>query len=161
MSELIKKKLDILYERIREDEGIDDLPWCRSLFYPYFLHFNDRDGCNKVGSLIAFWGLLCEWEDGSGFPFYTGKEDYDCHHFDKYIIEFIKYSADIQKQYPNIHFVIIESLRTLDKEKDFVRVFPNIDGSFFSNLRMVYGNYNTQRPINVYKSAFLEGGINL
>ncbi|MEH7613526.1 hypothetical protein, partial [Gottfriedia acidiceleris] len=121
MIELIKEKIDILYELINKEEGIIDFPWCTSLYYPYFLHFNDGNEYYRAGSLIAFWGLLCEWEDGSGFPFNAGKVDYQSHLFDKYIDKFIIYSTNIQKQYPNLYFVIIESLKTLDKEKDFVR----------------------------------------
>ena len=99
--------------------------WCGELLHPYYEHFNDDNLRYRTGSLIAFWGLLLEWEDGSGFPFYTGNEKYDCHLFDKYLKEFLKYSSNIKKQYPNIYFVIIESLNRLDKREDFEGEFPD------------------------------------
>jgi hypothetical protein len=68
-------------------------------------------------------------EDECGFPFYTGVEDYDCHHFDKYLVEFLKYSSEIKKQFPNIYFVIIESLMYLEKFSDEVWGGPNGDYS--------------------------------
>ncbi|UPM55457.1 hypothetical protein [Gottfriedia acidiceleris] len=161
MSELIKEKIDKLYELINKEGGIIDFPWCTSLYYHYFLHFNDGNEYYRAGSLIAFWGLLCEWEDGSGFPFNSGKVDYQSHLFDQYIDKFIIYSTNIQKKYPNLYFVIIESLKTLDKEKDFVRVFPNIEVKVFNNLRGFLELYNTQSPKNVYKRAFRDVGIKL
>ena len=103
--------------------------------HPYYKHFNDDNLRYRAGSLIAFWGLLLEWEDKSGFPFYTGNEEYDCHHFDKYLKEFLKYSSNIKKQYPNIYFVIIETLNHLDKREDFEDKFPNIPNDLFSTVR--------------------------
>lgn len=154
-------KLQILYEHIKEDEGIIDLPWCTYLLYPYYLHFNDSDFKVRAGSLIAFWGLLSDWEDGSGFPFYTGTEEYECHQFDKYIFQFINNSTEIQNQYPNLHFVIIESLSNLDKRNDFGIVFSKIDLSSIALLRSLFQFYDFNRPDNVYRNTFKEAGIEI
>lgn len=102
----IKRKLDLLHNEIKKMGGIIDLDWCGELLYPYYEHFNDYNLRYKAGSFIAFWGLLLEWEDQSGFPFYTGAEDYDCHHFDKYLLEFLNYSSEIKNQYPNIYLIL-------------------------------------------------------
>jgi hypothetical protein len=91
MKQIIEEKLSLLKSYIDEMGGIIDLAWCGDLLYPYYEHFNDNNHRFRAGSLVAFWGLLLEWEDGSGFPFYTGVEEYNCHHFNKYLEEFLIY----------------------------------------------------------------------
>ncbi|MFC9542403.1 hypothetical protein ACFTQ7_21390 [Lysinibacillus sp. NPDC056959] len=131
----INEKLVLLHNEIKRMGGIIDLDWCGKLFYPYYKHFNDDNFRFRAGSHTAFSGLLLEWEDASGFPFYTGVEEYDCHHFDKYLKEFLKYSSEIKKRYPNIYFVIIVSLNNLDKREDWENIFPNITSDLFSTIR--------------------------
>lgn len=137
--------------------GILDFDWCGKLLYPYHNYFNDDNLRYRSGSLIAFWGLLTEWEDESGFPFYTGVEEHDCHHFDKYLKEFLKYSSDIKKQYPNIYFVIIESLIHLDKRDDWESEFINIPSDLFNTVRKKLLQNDIQKPNNeVYDYALKE-----
>ena len=156
----IKGKLDLLRNEIKEMSGIIDLDWCGELFYPYYEHFNDDNLRYRGGSLIAFWGLLLEWKDGSGFPFYTGVEEYDCHHFDKYLEEFLKYASDIKIQYPNIYLAIIDSLRFLDKNEDFENEFPNISSDLFCTIRYRLLQTDVQKLSNeVYQLALQEAGL--
>lgn len=156
----INGKLNLLYNEIKKMGGIIDLGWCDELLYPYYEHFNDDNLRYRAGSLIAFWGLLLEWEDESGFPFYTGVEEYDCHHFDKYLKEFLKYSTDIKKQYPNIYLVIIESLNNLDKREEFENEFPIIPNVLFSTIRKKLLQPNVQNLNNeVYQLALKEAGM--
>ena len=119
-----------------------------NLLHPYYEYFNDDNLRYRAGSIIAFWGLLLDWEDGSGFPFYTGNEKYDCHHFDKYLEEFLRYSSNIKKQYSNIYFVIIESLNHLDKREDFEGEFPKIPSDLFSTVRKKLLQNDVQKPNN-------------
>jgi hypothetical protein len=140
--------------------GIIDFDWCGKLLYPYYQHFNDDNLRYRGGSLIAFWGLLTEWEDGSGFPFYTGVEEYDCHHFDKYLQEFLRYVSDIKIQYPNIYLVIIESLWFLDEKNNLENIFPNISSDLFSNMRKKLFQEDVQKLNNdVYQLALKEAGL--
>ncbi|MGM0875412.1 MAG: hypothetical protein ACQEWV_11545 [Bacillota bacterium] len=159
MSKSIKEILDLLQEYIEEDDGIIDLDWCGEFLYPFYKHFNDNFIRYRSGSLIGFWGLLLEWEDGSGFPFFTGIEEYDCHHFDKYLEEFLSYSLDIKKQFPNIYFVIIESLKFLDNGDRFENVFPNIPNDLFNEVRIRLFQDDIQKRDEVYKNALNEAGI--
>lgn len=156
----IKGKLDLLHNEIKEMGGIIDFDWCGDLLYPYYEHFNDDNLKYRGGSLIAFWGLLLEWEDGSGFPFYTGVEEFDCHHFDKYLEEFLKYAFDIKIQYPNIYLVIIGSLRFLDENENLENEFPNISNDLFSTIRKKLLQTDVQKLNNeVYQLALKEAGL--
>lgn len=62
MEDTITEKLALLKCYIREEGGIIDLNWCGDLLYPYYKHFNDSNPSHMSGSLIAFWGLLIEWD---------------------------------------------------------------------------------------------------
>ncbi|MGE7945604.1 hypothetical protein [Lysinibacillus sp. NPDC093688] len=156
----INEKLVLLHNEIITMGGIIDLDWCGKLLYPYYKHFNDDNFRYRAGSLTAFSGLLFEWEDESGFPFYTGVEEYDCHHFDKYLKEFLKYSSDIKKQYPNIYFVIIESLNNLNKREDWENTFPNITSDLFSSIRKELLETDVQKSNDeVYYLALKEAGM--
>ena len=149
----------MLKKCIVEDGGIFDLGWCEAFLYPFYKHFHDINKEIKAGALIGFWGLLCEWEDGSGFPFYTGVEDYECHHFNLYLKEFIKYSSNIKKELPNIYFVILESLKLLDSRDRFENKFPNLPPEFFNNVRKELFYEYLKKPEDVYESALNEAGI--
>jgi len=155
----IKEKLDLLHNIIKEVRQIDDFDWCGELFYPYYDYFNDDNLRYRSGSLIAFWGLLIEWKD-SGFPFNTGKEVYSRHDFDKYLKEFLKYSSNIKKQYPNIYFVIIQTLNHLDKREDFEGRFPNIPSDLFSTVRKELLQIDVQRiNTEIHRNAMREAGM--
>jgi len=150
----------LLHNLIKEMRGIVDFNWCGELFYPYYDYFNDGNLRYRSGSLIAFWGLLTEWEDGSGFPFYTGVEEYDAHHIDKYLKEFLKYSSDIKKEYPNIYYIIVESLIHLNNREDMESKFPNIPSEVFISVRKKLLQNDIQKPdTNVYEYAFKEAGM--
>jgi hypothetical protein len=159
VKESIKEKLDLLQGYIEEMGGMIDFNWCGDLLYPYYVHFNDNNHIYRAGSLLAFWGLLLDWEDGSGFPFYTGVEDYNCHRFDKYLQGFLKYSSDLKEKYPNIYFVIIESLKVLDKREVFENIFPNINEDLFNTVRNKLFYDDIQKPVAVYKNALREAGM--
>ncbi|CAH1232716.1 hypothetical protein PAECIP111891_07079 [Paenibacillus allorhizoplanae] len=123
MGATIAEKLALLKEHIEEDGGIIDLNWYDELYYPYYLYFNDGNLNNRSGSLIAFWGLLIESSDESGFPFFTGIEVFDGYRLDKYITELLKHSSAIKEEYPNLFSVIVESLMNLDMRHDFDKIF--------------------------------------
>jgi hypothetical protein len=122
-------------------------------------HFADKNSKIRAGALIAFWGLLNEWEDQSGFPFYTGGENFQCHHFDEYMEEFLAYSSGIQLDFPNIYAVIIESLFLLDNRDSFEATFSNIHPSFFWNIRNTLFKNVAKLPIQIYQDALREAGI--
>lgn len=155
----IESKLELLYSSIEEDGGIFDLAWCTDLLYPYFEHFADTNSTIRAGSLIAFWGLLNEWEDQSGFPFYREGESFQYHHFDKYMEEFLAYSSGILLNFPNIYAVIIESLFFLDNRDSFEATFPNIHSSFFRNIRNTLFKNVVKLPNQIYQEALREAGI--
>ncbi|MFJ6268330.1 hypothetical protein ACIQGW_25630 [Lysinibacillus xylanilyticus] len=156
----INEKLVLLHKDMISMGGIIDLDWCGKLFYPYYKHFNDDNFRYRAGSLTAFWGLLLEWEDASGFPFYTGVEEYNCHHFDKYLKEFLKYSSDIKEQYPNIYLIIIESLNKLNKREVWENEFPHITSDLFSTIRKELLETDVQRLNGeVYDLALKEAGM--
>ncbi|MGN4426297.1 hypothetical protein ACTFQN_21255 [Bacillus cereus group sp. MYBK30-1] len=156
----IQGKLDLLHNEIKEMGDIINLDWCGKLLYTYYEHFNDNNLRYRAGSLIAFLGLLLEWEDESGFPFYTGTEEYDCHHFDKYLEEFLKYSSDIKKQYPNIYLVTVESLIQLDKRENWESEFPNIPSGLFDTVRKkLFRNDVKKLNDETYQKALKEAGM--
>lgn len=79
----LEERLTFLYNLIIEEGGIIDFPWCSDrLFYPYYLHMDDKNHDYRSGALIAFMGLLSEWDDGSGFPFCRNKQTANCYEFD-------------------------------------------------------------------------------
>ena len=156
----IQGKLDLLRNEIKEMGGIIDLDWCCKLLYTYYEHFNDHNLRYRTGSLIAFLGLLLEWEDESGFPFYTGTEEYDCHHFDKYLKEFLKYSSDIKRQFPNIYLATVESLIKLDKRENWESEFPNIPSELFDTVRKKLFWSNVEKLNDeTYQKALKEAGM--
>ncbi|RWS42081.1 hypothetical protein EKA14_16680 [Bacillus mycoides] len=154
----IKEKLDLLRNEIKDMGGIIDLDWCDRLLYPYYKHFNDSKLRYRSGSLLAFWGILLEWEDESGFPFYTGTQEYDCHHFDMYLKGFLKYAPKIERQFPNIYLVIIESLMELDERERWESEFPNICKELFDAVREeLFHTDVTQINDETYQNAYKEG----
>ena len=156
----IEEKLDLLHNLIKEMRGIVDFDWCGELLYSYYNYFNDDNLRYRSGSLIAFWGLLTEWEDESGFPFCRDVEEQDCHHIDKYLKEFLKYASDIKKKYPNIYFVIVESLIHLDERDDLESELPNIPSDLFSTVRKKLLQNDIQKPNKeVYEYALKEAGM--
>lgn len=159
MEKTFEETFDLLRKCIEDDGGIVDLGWCEEFLYPFYKHFYDENLTIKAGALIGFWGLLCEWEDGSGFPFYTGVEDYECHHFDKYVKAFLQVKSDIRKELPNLYFVIIESLKLLDTRDGFENEFPNISIELFSNIRNELFVDFLEKPEDVYKNALKEAKI--
>ncbi|MGP4041994.1 hypothetical protein ACTWP4_19130 [Gracilibacillus sp. D59] len=131
----LEETLSILKKCIVRDGGIFDLGWCEEFLYAFYNHFGDENRVLKAGSLIGFWGLLCEWEDDSSFPFYTGVEEFESHHFDKYATAFIQVKSELKEDLPNIFFVIVESLKLLDKRDGFENDLLNLSNSLFSNIR--------------------------
>lgn len=159
MAKTLEETLRILKECIVRDGGIFDLGWCEEFLYPFYKHFDDENRVLKAGSLIGFWGLLCEWEDGSGFPFYTGIEEFECHDFDKYAKAFIRAKLKIKEELPNIYFVIIESLKLLDKRDGFETQLPNLSKTLFNNIREELFNDVMEKPNDVYEKALNEADI--
>jgi hypothetical protein len=99
----LEDKINLLFESIREEGGIVDFDWCTELLYPFHYHFNENNFRYRSASLIAFLGLLTEWEDGSGFPFYaTRKETHECHDFKCYMDSFLEYRQEIKSDLPYI-----------------------------------------------------------
>lgn len=160
MGKTFEETLELIKEYIIADKGIIDLSWCEEFLYPFYKHFNDPTYEYRTGSLIAFWGMLMEWEDGSGLPFCTNKDDSYCHQFDKYIKEFIKYSSNIKQRFPNIYSVIVNSLMFLDKNGCLEEEFQDYDKDFFNEIRTKLFDYSLSiKKDDVYKQAYKEAGI--
>lgn len=159
MKKNILHVLNLLGECIEEDGGILDLAWCTDLLYPFYKHFNDEDLLVRLGSLIGFWGLLLEWEDGSGQPFYTGSEEYDCHHIDYYFSEFLKHYQSVKKVSPHISEVIIEAIYKLDMRVCLEDEFPHIDTELFSEVRELVKNEYHRLNEGTYFKAIDEAGF--
>ncbi|MFB7640096.1 hypothetical protein [Peribacillus butanolivorans] len=159
MEKAFNELYDLLQEYIITDSGMIDLDWCGEFLYPFYNHFNDSDIRHRAGSLIAFWGLLIEWEDESGFPFTNGFKNYKSHHFDKYLEEFLKYSSEIKEQFPHIYRVIIHSLMLLDKRDGFEETLPNINIEFFRIIRKQRFDSEIQWSDDLYINAFREANI--
>lgn len=155
----INEKIDTLYNCINEMRGIIDLPWCGKLLYPYYNHFNDSIDKYKVGSLVAFWGLLQEWYDGSGFPFYTNEEQHGRHNFERYIDAFMHYSLNIKSCYPNIYGVIVGLLMKLDKNENLQDTFSNIDFKLIKKIRDMLLKDEFLLTRELYKNAYAEAGF--
>ncbi|WP_042349894.1 hypothetical protein [Bacillus massiliigorillae] len=162
MEKSFNEVYDLLQEYIKEDSGMIDLGWCGELLYPFYKHFNDNDIRYRAGSLIAFFGLLEEWELECGFPFCTGKFDINkSHHFDKYIEEFLKYSSNIEEQLPHINKVIIYFLMLLDKRDGFENTFPNINNELFKIIRKQLFGSEILLSDDLYIKAFREANIDI
>lgn len=131
----LEDKIKLLYECIREEGGIVDLDWCTGLLYPYHLHFDDNKIRYRSASLIAFFGLLTEWQDGSGFPFYrTRKELYECHDFEKYMDALLQRQSEIEREFPNIFYAIVITLRWLIHHEDLLDTFSYIYDKKLSSI---------------------------
>lgn len=159
MNSEIHEKLTLLKQCIEEEGEILDFDWCGQLLYPYYDHFHDNNPRIRSGSLIAFWGLLIDWHDGSGFPFCASYEKYACHDFERYIDELLKCAPDIRNQYPNLYFVIVELLTELGKQRAFDETFPSIDKQLFQTLREGLLQGDLVRPHDVYTAAYEEAGM--
>lgn len=155
----MEDKIDLLYKCIYEEGGIIDFDWCTRLLYPYYYHFNEENFSYRSASLIAFLGLLTEWEDGSGFPFFTGDETYECHDFEQYMNHFLEHSKKTKEDFPNIFYSILITLLGLMYHNDLATVFPNIDEQKLSRYITVINSFKVNSSGEVFKSAFQEAGI--
>ncbi|MCB2299502.1 MORN repeat-containing protein [Clostridium tagluense] len=152
----INEKIDAMYDCINEMGGIIDLPWCDKLLYPYYNHFDDKSNKYKLGSLTAFWGLLQEWDDGSGFPFYTDRKNHTCYDFQKYMEVFMAYSSKIKSSCPSIYRVIIGLLMKLDKNENLKDTFPTIDITFINKIRDTILNEEIKLTEESFRYAYAE-----
>ncbi|MDF2613807.1 MAG: hypothetical protein K0S71_1593 [Clostridia bacterium] len=164
MNKSIESTLKLLEECIIEDGGIVDLDWCDGFLFPFYKHFNDENNKISAQSVLAFLGLLSEWEDQSGFPFFTGTGKYDCHHFDKYMKEFMRLKDTIEERLPNLFKVIIVTLQKLDGRDSFKKVFHHLPVDFINSIIDFIYSYrfkicNPNDPI--YQSAIREAFIDL
>ena len=156
----LEDKINLLYECVREEGGIIDFDWCTALLYPYHFHFDDNNIKYRSASLIAFLGLLTEWEDGSGFPFYrTRKEQHECHDFEKYMDAFLQHSCNIEREFPNIFYSIVITLRGLIHHEDIIETFPYMDKQKLTRLMRVIKDSDIKISKEVFKIAFEEAGI--
>ena len=156
----LEDKINLLYECIREEGGIVDFDWCTKLLYPYHFHFNDNNFSYRSASLIAFLGLLTEWEDGSGFPFYrTRKELHECHDFEIYMDAFLQHLGDFERDFPNIFYSIVITLLWLIHQEDIIATFSYIDEQKLSRYIIVIKSIEIKVSNEVFKLAFEEAGI--
>lgn len=164
MNKSIESTLKLLEDCIIEDGGIVDLDWCNSFLFPFYKHFDDENNKISAQSLLAFWGLLLEWEDQSGFPFFTGTEKYDGHHFDKYMKKFMRLKDTIEERLPSLFKVIIVTLQKLDSRDSFMKVFRNLEVDFIDSvIDFIYSySFKMSDPNDpIYKSAIGEAFIDL
>jgi len=161
----LNNKLNYMYEGIKILNGFCDFDWCGRLLYPYYLHFNDENHKYRDGSLLAFYGLLKEWQDQSGFPFFQGEYEDSRHHFEHYINAFIKHTPLIKINYPNLYKMIIHILSALDSRDHFEEMFPFIDIQLINTLRQQLQKDKiefTKLELRLtHKNAFKEIGIDL
>ncbi len=151
----INEKIDAMYDYIDKMGGIIDLPWSGELLlYPYYNHFDDETSKYKVGSLTAFWGLLQDWDDGSGFPFYTDRKNHTCYDFQKYMEVFMDYSSKIKSSCPSIYKVIIALLMKLDRNENLNDTFPNIDITFINKIRDTILNEEIELTDELFEKAY-------
>lgn len=155
----INNKIDILYNCIKAEGGIFDLPWCSELLYPYYKHFDDPNIKFRSGSIIAFCGLLHEWEDGSGFPFYTGLERYQCHDFEKYMKSFLECSSKIKADFPKTYVLIVCILKKLDERDNMNKTFPNIESYFIEKIRRSLFSEELEFNQEIYEEVLKEVNI--
>jgi|GEM_PF-2999288 len=154
---LIQEKLEFLHAEINRMGDMLDLDWCGNLLYTYNKHFNDIDPRSRAGSLLAFSGLLMEWENESGFPFCTSIQERNCHNFAEYLQEFLTYSTKIKKQCPNTYRVIVTSLRQLDERENFENIFSHIPSSLFNAARKtVFQDGAKNLEDDIYENAIKE-----
>ncbi len=132
----IQEALLRLKKLIIEEHGIIDFPWCSHLLYPYYNHFKDDSTLIVAGSLVAFWGLLLEWEDGSGMPFCAGSEDYDCHDFERYVVEFMNCYERNKQIAPTTCKIIIQALNSLIERVDLRLEFSIINEDIINRLKV-------------------------
>ena len=150
----------MLYECIREEGGIVDFDWCTGLLYPYYYHFDDERFRYRSASLIAFLGLLTEWEDGSGFPFSkTQNETHQCHDFEQYMDSFLKHSEEIRQGFPNTFYSISITLQVLLHQEDINATFSYVDKQKLSNYESLIKNIEIKESREVFKRAFEEARI--
>ena len=145
-------KIDLLIDLINKEGQIIDFPWCSSLLYPYYTHFNDDNKKNNFISLVAFYGLLLEWHDQSGFPFKQEDKEIKRHDFYKYSEAFIINREKIKNKHYDIYIVIVELLKVLDQRDNFNLVFKIIDNDFIKGLRELLKHEVYEVNENTYKS---------
>lgn len=149
-----------MYECIREEGGIVDFDWCTGLLYPYHYHFDDEGSRYRSASLIAFLGLLTEWEDGSGFPFYkTRNETHQCHDFERYMDSFLEHSEGIREGFPNTYYAIAITLQVLFHQEDIYATFSYLDKQKLSSYVSFINNIEIKESREVFKRAFEEARI--
>ncbi|PZD96969.1 hypothetical protein DNH61_04800 [Paenibacillus sambharensis] len=157
----INQVIDHLHYCVNEEGGIIDFPWCSELLYPFYLHFGDPNERFRSGSLLAFFGLLCEWEDGSGFPFCTGIEEYECHNFECYMDHFIELMDRTKRDYPSIYTTTISSLKNLIYHNDLIGTFKNISMDKRLQYKKFVEDEYAEHDKMVYFMALKEAGIDL
>lgn len=156
----LEEKINLLYKCIHEEGGIVDFDWCTGLLYPYHYHFDDEGFRYRSASLIAFLGLLTEWEDGSGFPFYkTRNEPRQIHDFECYMDSFFKHFQDIKRDFPNTFYSIVITLQVLFHHKDIFSIFTYIEKQKLSKYISVVNSIEIKESKEVFKKAFEEARI--
>ncbi|WP_028596244.1 hypothetical protein [Paenibacillus assamensis] len=158
---LLEIKLTNLYNMINEEGDIIDFIWCsEELYYPYYLHFGDTNSEFSSGSLIAFLGLLLEWDDGSGFPFCQEKEFNTCYEFDKFMEYFIVDKEKIKDRFPYIFELIVITLNSIFNTEDILTIFSNITKEDLKRYEdFVRSNKVENIDREVYMKALNEAGI--
>lgn len=146
---------------IIKQQGIIDFAWCTTLLYPFYTEFDNANDKVASQSLLAFWGLLIEWEDQSGFPFYTGKEKYECHHFDKYMFKFMELTKVLETKYPNIFSLIIIALQKLDIRDGIRSEFPNLNKQFHDSVSKFIYEYDYDIYDDIYDEALKEAYVSI
>lgn len=67
MTLALTEKLNVLREWLENEGVMIDADWCGQLLYPYYEHFHDPNPSHRSGSILAFWGLLIDWEEQAGW----------------------------------------------------------------------------------------------
>lgn len=155
----INEKLELLYNCIKDDGGIYDLAWCSELLYPYYKHFHDENKWIRSGAVIAFCGLLQDWDDGSGFPFYTKEKTHPCHDFEEYIKAFMVASREIKSEYPYTYRLIATLAGKLDRRYNFNSKFPFIEKKILDEFRSLIIRERGEFAPEMYDEVLREIGI--
>ncbi|GLX68019.1 hypothetical protein [Paenibacillus glycanilyticus] len=153
-------KISLLYECIREEGDFIDFAWCTWLLYPYYLHFDDVINRYRSASLLAFLGLLMDWLDGSGFPFYRiRKELHDSHDFEKYMDAFMQHQITIKGEFPHIYSSIISALQNLISSEDIIATFLYVDQQKLRNFITFILSIENQERNMEFALVFEEAGV--
>lgn len=159
---MIREKLKILFNSMKWVGFSTSQPW-RIYDIEFNKYFNYPEKDIRAGTLLAFYGMLQQWIDGSSFVFgfYDGQKD-PIFSFEEYIIDFLNCAEEIAEEFPGLFGTIGYALKELDNERRFELRFPSTDLAIFEEMRKaLYTDkvLSGECESKFYKAAFKEVGL--